>query len=423
VNNSAKAAVINPSLTWVAGGGSACVLDFGGTGNWTVNSNLRDDNAGAGAITLVWDGPGTMTWSTGGVFVAIAPLGPIVIKSGNVILKSSGLALNFTGIATVTNNNSITNNGTLQYDASGQVDTIARDISGTGLLEVSNGLLILTGKNSYTGGTAISGGTLQVGTNGTSGSLGSGPVTNNSTLAFDRSDSVTFTNFINGTGSLVQQGSGTLTLSGANTYTGNTEITNNGTLVVSSVGGGIDVNSGGTLVPIAVGSVGSLNVEGNMNISSGTLLASLNKSLTPSNSFVSVGGTINSSGGKLKLLNFGPSLVVGDEFTIFNQPVGGAMTIVSPGFTVTNNLAVDGSVTVGSVASPGSGQITAAISSGNLNLSWPAAWAGLHLQVQTNSLSIGLGTNWVTIPGTDATNSYSTLLNNSNASVFWRLAP
>jgi hypothetical protein len=95
------------------------------------------------------------------------------------------------------------------------------------------------------------------------------------------------------------------------------------------------------------------------------------------------------------------------------------MVIVSPGFTVNNNLVVDGSVTVAGVQPPGSNLITPSLSGGQLTLSWPSAWIGLHLQFQTNSP----GTNWITIPGTDASNSYITALNNSVASVFYRLAP
>jgi len=58
-----------------------------------------------------------------------------------------------------------------------------------------------------------------------------------------------------------------------------------------------------------------------------------------------------------------------------------------------------------------------------LNLSWPAGWTGLHLQSQTNSLAVGLSTNWVTIPGTDAGNSYSITPDKSKGTVFYRLAP
>ena len=94
--------------------------------------------------------------------------------------------------------------------------------------------------------------------------------------------------------------------------------------------------------------------------------------------------------------------------------------MVSPGFSVANNLAVDGSVTVTAAAPPAI--ITPTLSGGILNLSWPAARTGLHLQAQTNPLTIGLSTNWVAILGSDATNNYATTVN-PNASVFYRLAP
>jgi hypothetical protein len=129
----------------------------------------------------------------------------------------------------------------------------------------------------------------------------------------------------------------------------------------------------------------------------------------------------------LKLFNFGPSLAAGDQFQIFNQAVsgGGGMKIISPGFTVTNNLTADGSVTVESVQPVGSNQITPVASNGVLTLSWPLAWKGLHLQVQTNTPVIGLqNTGWITIPGTDAQNSYLTTFSASmNIDVFYRLAP
>jgi len=68
-------------------------------------------------------------------------------------------------------------------------------------------------------------------------------------------------------------------------------------------------------------------------------------------------------------------------------------------------------------------QITAAVSGGSLNLSWPVAWTGLYLQSQTNSLATGLNTNWVTLPGTDAANGYTNTPSNTNEAVFYRLAP
>ena len=55
-----------------------------------------------------------------------------------------------------------------------------------------------------------------------------------------------------------------------------------------------------------------------------------------------------------------------------------------------------------------------------LDISWPTI-AG-HLESQTNSLSVGLDTNWITVAGSAATNHVVVPLDQSNGSVFYRLA-
>ncbi len=313
------------------------------------------------------------------------------------------------------------------------------------LAQYGTGVVILTGNVSYPGLTTIIAGTLQFGNGGTSGCPSTlAAITNNGTVVFDRSDAITVSGIVSDgytigyPGSLVQLGSGTVTLSAMNTYGGPTTVSN-GTLVVSAsyIGGDLKVE-GGTIVPAVPGTASIVSIGGNVNLDSGTVVATLNKSValvdtnfsvTVSNTFFSVtnlvnltAGTITATGGSLKLINAGPALVAGDKFTIFSGPVtGGAlMTIVSPGFTVNNNLAVDGSVTVTGVQPAPT--LTPTMVGNQLNLTWPAAWSGgVHLQGQTNSLAKGLGTNWVTIPGTDAGNTYSATVNRTNGSVFYRL--
>lgn len=59
--------------------------------------------------------------------------------------------------------------------------------------------------------------------------------------------------------------------------------------------------------------------------------------------------------------------------------------------------------------------------SGNqLDISWPVA--GGRLQTQTNNLGTGIGSNWVTVPGSAATNRVLVPLDPVNGSVFYRLA-
>jgi hypothetical protein len=59
---------------------------------------------------------------------------------------------------------------------------------------------------------------------------------------------------------------------------------------------------------------------------------------------------------------------------------------------------------------------------GQLPLSWPQDHLGWHLQIQTNSSTTGLGTNWVNLPGSASTNQMFIPLNSNNDSVFLRLA-
>jgi hypothetical protein len=59
---------------------------------------------------------------------------------------------------------------------------------------------------------------------------------------------------------------------------------------------------------------------------------------------------------------------------------------------------------------------------GQMQLSWPQDHAGWQLQIQTNSATVGLGTNWVNVPGSTATNQIFIPINPNNGSVFLRLA-
>jgi len=90
------------------------------------------------------------------------------------------------------------------------------------------------GANTYSGGTIVSSGTLQIGNGGTSGSI-VGDITNNAALAFNRSDDLSYGGVVSGTGSLTQDGAGILTLTGASTHSGGT-IVSSGTLQIGDSG-------------------------------------------------------------------------------------------------------------------------------------------------------------------------------------------
>jgi len=161
----------------------------------------------------------------------------------------------------------------------------------------------------------------------------------------------TLSGIISGTGTLLVNG-GRLTFAGTNTYTGATTISN-GMLATVQVGGDMNV-CGGTLAAGGLGAVGNLQVNGNLNLTSGFTQVTLNTSLAQSNSTIAVFGSINYLGGSLKVVNIGPTLVVGQTFQIFNQsvPAAASMPIVASGYTFANHLAVDGSIAVTTVLPP-----------------------------------------------------------------------
>lgn len=122
----------------------------------------------------------------------------------------------------------VTNNGALTFNRS-DVQTFPGLISGSGTVnQIGSGTTTLTADNTYTGGTTIAAGTLQLGNGGTSGAI-LGDVANSGALSFNRSDAVTFAGLISGSGTVNQNGTGTTILTAQNTYGGPTNV-NNGVL-------------------------------------------------------------------------------------------------------------------------------------------------------------------------------------------------
>jgi fibronectin-binding autotransporter adhesin len=184
---------------------------------------------------------------------------------------------------------------------------------GTGVLAITtNNNVTLAATNTYSGTTTVNSGTLTVGNGSTAGNLGTGNVVDNGFLDFNRADSVAVPNAISGSGGITQEGTGVVTLSGANSYTNETYVNPGGTLrlgsatALGSAANGTAVSSGGTLdlngqavgaeqLTLAGTGVGGVGALINSSATPASLSGGVN--LGSANAF-SVGGTgnINLSG-------------------------------------------------------------------------------------------------------------------------------
>ncbi|EIX6637834.1 autotransporter outer membrane beta-barrel domain-containing protein [Salmonella enterica] len=265
------------TLTWYADRDNAAI-DAHGTFNladaddsFTVNTVLEnvDANSGWNGQSLTKTGAGTLILNAENTYTGGGTISDGTLVANNVEALGTG---------------DVTDNATLELNTGGD---FTNNISGSGqVVKSGDKTLTLSGINSYTGGTTISGGTL-VASN--VDALGSGDVTDNATLEMNTGGD--FDNVISGSGQVVKSGDETLTLSGANSYTGGT-IISGGTLVASNVEalGSGDVTDNATL---------ELNTGGtfdNAISGSGQVVKSGDETLTLSGSNTYTGGTTISGG-------------------------------------------------------------------------------------------------------------------------------
>jgi autotransporter-associated beta strand protein len=220
-----------------------------GSGNGTGGNFagvIANNSSGTGTVALTKIGTGTQTLSGANTYTGATTInaGTLALSGTGSVADSSGVDLTASGatfdISAAAGNETINDlagvaGSTVNLGAKGLTEgtanstTFAGVIEGTGgsLTKVGAGTLTLSGANTYSGGTTITAGTLQIG-NGTSsnGSIGTGGVTDSAALVFDPFSISTIANAITGGGTVTQNGPGTTILTNTgNTYSGGTTIT------------------------------------------------------------------------------------------------------------------------------------------------------------------------------------------------------
>ncbi|WP_165187803.1 autotransporter domain-containing protein [Caulobacter soli] len=274
----------------------------GGDGVWSAASTQWLNQGGG--VPASWAGHNTVFKDAGG------------FTGGRITIEG---AQSFQGLQFVDEGYVLTGTGQLVTASAGSEIRVLADkatidaaITGAGrVIKTEAGVLILTGANSYSGGTSIQAGTLQIGAGGALGSI-VGDVVDNGALAFNRSDAITFGGVVSGSGVIRQIGTGKTELTGASGgFAGSTRV-EQGTLAVSgSLGGTLEVWSGGRLQ--GGGTVGTTVVSG---------------TIAPGNSI----GTLNVAGG----VTFKP----GSVFEVEANAAGQSDKIVASGVAVLQGGAV-----------------------------------------------------------------------------------
>ena len=250
-------------------------LGSGGSTGFIGSTSLI---TGLAAGTLLFDYSTNPVISTpiGGAVNVSEEGGGFVFLTGNnnysgttTISAPGGFVIGNDGTTGSLGTGSVMNSGTIYFNHSDTL-VVSSPMSGSGgIVQESAGGVTLTGTNLYLGGTSIQAGTLQIGNGGMTGSLASASavtVSNGATLAFNRTDSFTVGNIINGSGGVAQNGSGTVTLSGASTsYSGATSVNTGTLLVTGSISGstatvksGAELGGAGTVGPVNVMSGGTI---------------------------------------------------------------------------------------------------------------------------------------------------------------------
>jgi fibronectin-binding autotransporter adhesin len=209
----------------------------------------------------------------------------------------------------------------------GMTAIIASVLQGsTRLVKDDLGALILTGANTYSGGTTIGAGTLQLGAGGTTGRI-LGDVVDNGALVFDRSDTVTFAGVISGAGAVAQIGSGVTILTGDNPYAGGTTVST-GTLVVGDFAHPSAALSGGGPITVAAGAtLGGYGAVTGSVVNKGVIAAgnaTPGFGASPTGAFTIVGDLLNA--GAVRLAS-GTSIGNVLEVRGAYQGVGGTLAI------------------------------------------------------------------------------------------------
>ena len=470
--------VINGALTWVAGTWDNAVVTI--TNNSTVI--VAGGGGNNDMENTVVTNYGTLEWSSGtircGNNTFIYNYGLWDSQSDQLLNNAFGGTIGtiFNNFGTVHKSAGTTNTifaGGVLFDQT------------SGLLSALTGNILLQGGGNLTGGTVTSSGIgttyLNAGSFNINGATTSGNVVENAgNLVGNNVINGTLTwvagNWDNAAVTIDNGSAVTVAGGGGNNDLGNTVVTNNGTVAWSSgtircgnntfiynyglwdaqsdqqlnnaFGGSIgtvfnnfgtvrkEFTSGTTFFTSGVvftntgkldAQSGNIALQGPYTLANGTKM-SFGLNGPASNGQISLSGAASFAGSLSVNLNGSFSPAVGSSFNLLNYTSESGVLFTSTTLpalitwqTNYNPTVFTLSVIASSTNSSPTNLTMATLNGTNLDLQWPADHTGWRIQAQTNPVTVGLTTNWVTIPGSGLTNQIIIPIDKANGSVFFRM--
>lgn len=256
-------------------------ISVDGTSTLAISGVVQDQlTPAAAASSIQKTGTGTLLLSGANTYTGGTALNEGTIAVANngalgagALTMANGTTLQANSAVNLANNISIA--GTSTVNTNGNNMGLSGNMTGSGgFAKTGAGTLTLLGTNSYSGGTTVSAGTLAGNTSSIQGN-----VVNNAVVNFNQATNGAYAGVMSGTGGLVKDGPGSVTISKVNTYTGDTNI-NAGSIILTGsatsntsiaaganlLGSGVingNVSNSGTITPSFNGSATNLTVNGN----------------------------------------------------------------------------------------------------------------------------------------------------------------
>ena len=447
VQNSGNNNAYGPGSITLAGSAT-----IGGANRWDLRNGANTLNTPTNAYTLTKVGAGqtslvgtTVSPNLGDIYVLGGMLGYETSTTGlgnptNTLYIGNGGSLEFYAATVPLNKNIVCSNGASFVASSGNSSSqniiagpvtlvsgtttikgnyynglyLSNTISGAGALTLQyQSYVYLAGSNTYTGQTTVP---TCNGSPGTRLSLiGNGSILHSSQITmYGLVSGQAYPGYIDVSGRV----DGTLTLASGQLLRGD-----NGTWVKGNVVAG----AGSTVSPGGFANIQYTTVSNALTFLAGSTCAmDVTATTSVTNDLINVTGTLTYGGTLAVNITGATPLAAGQAFKLFNAAAYAgsfaAITPVTPGTgLIWDTSALNTGVLKVAAVNTNTTPITWSYTGNSLNLSWPADHRGWRLLVQTNALSVGISTNWVTWAGSASVTNVSIPTDPTAPAVFFKL--